>query len=93
VQKVEKMSVAVTPEMAGAVRAAVESGEYASTSEVIREALRLWKSHQAARAREVAELRRARQEGIESGPAAPLDFADVKARARAGLAKERNRTR
>ena len=32
VQKVEKMSVAVTPEMAGAVRAAVESGEYASTS-------------------------------------------------------------
>jgi antitoxin ParD1/3/4 len=93
VQKVEKMSVAVTPEMAGAVRAAVESGEYASTSEVIREALRLWKSHQAARAREVAELRRAWQEGIESGPATTLDFADVKAKARAGLAKERNRTR
>ena len=73
-QKVEKMSIAVTPEMAGAVRAAVESGEYASTSEVIREALRLWKSHQAARAREVDTLRRAWQEKIESGAATRLEF-------------------
>jgi antitoxin ParD1/3/4 len=93
VQKVEKMSVAVTPEMAGAVRAAVESGQYASASEVIREALRLWKSHQAVRAREVEALRRAWQEGIESGPATPLDFAEVKAKGRAALARERTRTR
>lgn len=92
-QKVEKMSIAVTPEMAGAVRAAVESGEYASTSEVVREALRLWKSHQAARAREVEALRLAWQEGIESGPATPLDFGEVKAKARAGLGRKRSRTR
>jgi antitoxin ParD1/3/4 len=93
VQKVEKISVAVTPEMAGAVRAAVESGEYASTSEVIREALRLWKSHQAARAREVEVLRRAWQEGIGSGAATPLDFAEVKAKARAALAEKGSRKR
>jgi len=93
VQKVEKMSIAVTPEMAGAVRAAVKSGDYASTSEVVREALRLWKSHQAARAREVEALRRAWQEGIDSGPATPLDLAEVKTKARAGLARERGRTR
>lgn len=92
-QKVEKMSVAVTPEMAGAVRAAVDSGEYASTSEVIREALRLWKSHQAAREREIEVLRRAWREGIESGPATPLDFAKVKAKGRAALGRERSRTR
>jgi antitoxin ParD1/3/4 len=83
----------VTPEMAAAVRAAVASGEYASTSEVIREALRLWKSHQTARAREVEALRRAWQEGIESGPATPLDFVEVKAKGRARLAKLRSRTR
>ncbi|WP_228014663.1 ribbon-helix-helix domain-containing protein [Fortiea sp. LEGE XX443] len=40
---VEKISVALTPEMAALVRNAVESGEYASSSEVIREALREWK--------------------------------------------------
>jgi antitoxin ParD1/3/4 len=93
VQKVEKMSIALTPEMAGAVRAAVDSGEYASTSEVIREALRLWKSHQAARAREIEALRRAWHEGSESGPATPLDFGEVKAKARAALTRERRRAR
>lgn len=93
VQNVEKISVALTPEMAAAVRHAVASGEYASASEVIREALRLWKSYQAAREREVEELRRVWREGIESGPATPLDFAEVKAQGRAALAKERHRAR
>lgn len=92
-QNVEKVSIALTREMARDVRQAVESGEYASVSEVIRDALRLWKAHQAARAREVEELRRAWQEGIESGPATPLDFAEVKARGRAALAKGRERAR
>ncbi|MFO5475003.1 MAG: type II toxin-antitoxin system ParD family antitoxin, partial [Dolichospermum sp.] len=37
---VEKISIALTPEMAALVRDAVKSGEYASSSEIIREALR-----------------------------------------------------
>jgi antitoxin ParD1/3/4 len=40
---VEKLSVAVTPEMAAMLREVVGSGEYASSSEVMREALREWK--------------------------------------------------
>ena len=40
---VEKLSIALTPEMVVLVRDAVESGEYATTSEVVREALREWK--------------------------------------------------
>jgi antitoxin ParD1/3/4 len=88
-----KIGIALTPEMAGAVRAAVESGEYAAASDEIREALRVWKSHQAAREREAEALRLAWQDGIESGPATPLDFADLKAKARTGLTKERGRTR
>ncbi|MBN3779324.1 ribbon-helix-helix protein, CopG family [Burkholderia sp. Ac-20345] len=32
------------PEMTAAIRQAVEDGEYASTSEVVREALREWKA-------------------------------------------------
>ena len=92
-QNVEKLSIALTPETAAAVRQAVASGEYASASEVIREALRLWKAHEAARAREVEELRRAWREGIESGPATPLDFAMVKAQGRTALAKPRDRAR
>ena len=37
---VEKLSIALTPEMVKEVRMAVKNGEYASSSEVIREALR-----------------------------------------------------
>jgi len=40
---VEKHSIALTPEMAAVVRQCAESGEYANSSEVIREALRDWK--------------------------------------------------
>jgi antitoxin ParD1/3/4 len=39
---VEKISIAVTPEMAGLMRGVVASGKYASTSVVVREALREW---------------------------------------------------
>jgi antitoxin ParD1/3/4 len=93
VQNVEKMSVALTPEMAAAVRHAVASGEYASASEVIREALRLWQAHQTVREREIEELRRLWREGMESGPATPLDFAKIKAKGRKLLAKEQKRAR
>ena len=61
---VEKLSVALTPEMAAMVRAAVEGGDYASTSEVIRDALRLWKAERAARSLPVEELRRAIEIGL-----------------------------
>jgi putative addiction module CopG family antidote len=39
---VEKISIALPPEMAANVRKAVETGEYASSSEVVRDALQEW---------------------------------------------------
>ncbi len=66
---VEKVSVAVTPEMAATMRKAVESGEYASASEVVREALREWKSRRAQREQAVKELGRLWDIGVRSGPA------------------------
>ena len=63
---VSKLSIALTPELAGEVREAVASGRYASASEVVRDALRVWRLHRAA---EVEWLRRAWAEGIASGPA------------------------
>lgn len=65
---VEKLSVAVTPEMAAMLREAVGSGEYASTSEVMREALREWKFRRSQRDRAIEELRRLLAEGKTSGP-------------------------
>ena len=61
-------SVAVTPEMAADMRRVVESGEYASASEVMRDALREWRNRRDQRARALEELGRLWDEGIASGP-------------------------
>lgn len=86
---VEKITIALTAEMAAMVHGAVERGEYASSSEVIREALRLWKLEQAMRNYKLAELRRLWQEGIDSGPAAPFDMKEMKAHFRGKLEQEK----
>ena len=65
---VEKVSVALTQEMAAFVRQTVESGEYASNSEIIREALMEWKERKDAEASKAEALRSLWQEGIDSGP-------------------------
>ena len=67
--KIEKVSVALTPELASMVREAVDRGSYASTSEVIRDALRVWKQRAEHHDESIAEIRRLWQEGLESGPA------------------------
>ncbi len=41
-QNAEKISITMTQEMMKLIRASVDSGEYASTSEVMRDAVRLW---------------------------------------------------
>lgn len=79
---VEKITIALTPEMASFVRDAVESGEYASTSEAIREAVREWKERRDLLGYTLDELRGLVREGIESGPSTRTAMADVKAEAR-----------
>jgi antitoxin ParD1/3/4 len=51
-------------------RKKVESGEFGSTSEVVREAMRRYISYDMKR----EALERALQEGLDSGPAEPFDF-------------------
>lgn len=78
---VEKLSVALTPEMAAELRAAVEAGDYGSVSEVVRDALRDWRLRRKIEALETEDLRRLIQEGIDSGPG--LDAGEVFGRLRA----------
>ncbi len=65
--KVEKISIALTSELAEAVRVAVDMGDYASSSEVIREALRDWTEKRDERAARIADLKIAIQAGLDSG--------------------------
>lgn len=67
--QVDKRSITLSPELAVAVDEAVAAGEYASASEVVREALRLWKERRDLYGYSLEELRALIREGIESGPA------------------------
>jgi len=60
----EKISIALPAEMVYLVRGAVATGEYASSSEVIRDALRDWTYKRSLRQQGVAELRRVWQEAL-----------------------------
>jgi antitoxin ParD1/3/4 len=67
--QIDKRSITLSAELATAVDDAVAAGEYASASEVIRDALRLWKERRDLFGYTVEELRALVQEGIDSGPA------------------------
>lgn len=86
---VEKLSVALTPELGEEIREAIASGEYASISEVIRDALRTWKQFREKREVAVEELRRLWRDGVKSGGDAPLDAEEIKRRGRKRLAANR----
>jgi antitoxin ParD1/3/4 len=83
---VEKVSIALTPEQLAALRAVVEAGEYATTSEVVREALRDWQLKRELQQDDIRRLRQLWQDGLASGSAGELDMAALRLEARARLA-------
>ena len=78
----ERMTITMPAEMAETLRQTVETGEYASASEVVREALRDWTRMRDAERRELDELRAAIRAGLDSGPGIPAEevFAELRAR-------------
>ena len=80
------MNVSLPQALAEFVEKEVSSGSYSTASEVVRDGLRLLEDRERQREAKIAALRDAIREGLESGPAAPLDIDAIKARARAGRA-------
>ena len=82
---IQKVSIALTGEQLAALKAAVETGEYATTSEAVREALREWQWKRELRGEDLKRIRKQWQDGQSSGPAKPLDFSAARKEAQARL--------
>jgi antitoxin ParD1/3/4 len=64
--KLERITVTMPAEMAAKLRAAVDEGSYATTSEIVREAVRAWADKQERREAELSHLRALIDEGEAS---------------------------
>jgi antitoxin ParD1/3/4 len=85
---VEKVSIALTQDMLATVKEAVAMGDYASSSEVIRDALRDWKLRRARETQSVEEVRRLAREGIASGFEPHEGMDKIKAEGRRRLTRQ-----
>lgn len=80
----QKITVSISSEMLAEIKAAVEAGEFANTSEAVRDALRHWRRSRTVIALNDEELRRIVAEGRTSG--APVDGKTALRRLRAKYA-------
>lgn len=75
---IERLTITLPESMAGAVRGAVEEGAYASSSEVIREALRDWKLKRELQLQKLAALKADIERGLEDVAAGRIHDFDAK---------------
>jgi len=86
--EIERLTITLPAEMAASVREAVDEGNYASSSEVIREALRDWKMKRAVQMQELAALRADIDKGLKDlaeGRTSPFDPEEIVKRGRERL--------
>lgn len=70
------LTISLSPKQLGTLQAAVDTGSYASNSEVVRDALRLWEQQKELRALALEQLKRAYDDGIASGDGRLVDAQD-----------------
>jgi antitoxin ParD1/3/4 len=66
------VNVSITPELDAFLQSRVQSGRYQTTSEVVREALRLLERHERERDDVLASLRQKLQRGVEQAERSEL---------------------
>lgn len=67
------LTVSLSPQQVARLQGAVASGAYASNSEVVRDALRLWEQREEVRLIEIGRLKQAYEAGMASGEGRELD--------------------
>ena len=83
---VRKISIALTEEHSRVIKDALNSGRYATTSEMLRDALHAWREREDARRDTLEGLRTAWRSGVASGNFRAFDAAEIKREGRRKLA-------
>ncbi|SAI49677.1 Predicted transcriptional regulators containing the CopG/Arc/MetJ DNA-binding domain [Bordetella ansorpii] len=85
----ERLTITMPPEMAASIKQAVDEGDYASTSEVVREAVREWKIRRELMLNELTALKADIDQGladVAAGRVKDFDADSIIARGRSLLA-------
>jgi len=83
------ISLSLPKELVEFLEAKVQSGEYASSSEVVSSALHLLETQDKIGELDIEYLRQAWKEGVESGDYKPFDLEEIQKEGRALLASGR----
>jgi antitoxin ParD1/3/4 len=89
---IEKLSITLPSEMVTAIKARVDAGSYASTSEVLREAMRLWLRQEKEHEERMASIR-AQVEQSLNDPRPNLTSTEMRERLDALYARHQNSDR
>jgi antitoxin ParD1/3/4 len=81
-QNAEKISITMTPEMMQVIRASVASGEYASTSEAMRDAVRIWQRDRQEHSERLEAIRQRVKASVDD-PRPSVGVGEVKKRLQA----------
>lgn len=74
----EKISITLTPEMNRLIKRRVNAGDFASSSELIREALRVWRKREDEHRERIAAIRKRIHRSTDD-PRPSLSLAEAKA--------------
>ena len=75
---IERMTITMPADMAAIIKAAVDAGDYAATSEVVRDALREWKMKRSIQLQEIAALQADIDKGLADVAAGRVKDFDTK---------------
>ncbi len=74
-EKAERITISLPPDMLASIKLKVSSGSYGSTSELIREALRLWQKKEEEHEARISLIRNRLEQSMKSGEPVPLNAA------------------
>jgi antitoxin ParD1/3/4 len=74
-EKAERITITLPPDMLASIKKEVSSGSYGSTSELIREALRLWQKKEEEHNARISLIRERLAHSAQSGEPVPLNIA------------------